>query len=89
MLAVLRSLNMCKTSASQTIPILVSMAGGHYTFGKPEHYDKFMDKYLTWLESLMKHLESIQQAQVIEWSRWAYKLVNTQCLICCIARSMA
>ena len=27
-----------------------SMAGGHYTFGKPEHYDKFMDKYLTWLE---------------------------------------
>ena len=29
----------------------VSMAGGHYTFGKPEHYDKFMDKYLTWLES--------------------------------------
>ena len=21
----------------------------------------------------MKHLESIQQAQVIEWSRWAYK----------------
>lgn len=29
----------------------VSMAGGHYTFGKPEHYNKFMDKYLTWLES--------------------------------------
>ena len=29
----------------------VSMAGGHYTFGKPEHYDKFMDKYLTWLET--------------------------------------
>ena len=28
----------------------VSMAGGHYTFGKPEHYDEFMDKYLTWLE---------------------------------------
>ena len=28
----------------------VSMAGGHYTFGKPEQYDKFMDKYLTWLE---------------------------------------
>lgn len=21
----------------------------------------------------MKHLESIQQAQVVEWSRWAYK----------------
>ena len=28
----------------------VSMAGGHYTFGKPGQYDKFMDKYLTWLE---------------------------------------
>jgi len=29
----------------------VSMAGGHYTFGAPQDYDKFMDKYLTWLES--------------------------------------
>ena len=29
----------------------VSMAGGHYTFGKPEQYDKFMDKYITWLET--------------------------------------
>lgn len=28
----------------------VSMAGGHYTFGTPSQYDKFMDKYLTWLE---------------------------------------
>lgn len=28
----------------------VSMAGGHYTFGTPQDYDKFMDKYLTWLE---------------------------------------
>ena len=28
----------------------VSMAGGHKAFGKPEHYDKFIDKYLTWLE---------------------------------------
>lgn len=28
----------------------VSMAGGHYTFGKPQDYDKFIDKYLTWLE---------------------------------------
>ena len=24
----------------------VSMAGGHYTFGKPEHYDKFMDNHI-------------------------------------------
>lgn len=29
----------------------VSMAGGHYTFGEPEQYNEFMDKYLTWLES--------------------------------------
>ena len=29
----------------------VSMAGGHYTFGKPEQYDDFMDKYLSYLES--------------------------------------
>ena len=28
----------------------VSMAGGHYTFGSPNQYDEFMDKYLTWLE---------------------------------------
>lgn len=28
----------------------VGMAGGHKAFGKPEHYDKFIDKYLTWLE---------------------------------------
>lgn len=28
----------------------VSMAGGHYTFGAPQDYDRFMDKYLTWLE---------------------------------------
>ena len=28
----------------------VSMAGGHYTFGAPQDYDKFMDKYITWLE---------------------------------------
>jgi len=29
----------------------VSMAGGHFTHGKPEQYQAFMDKYLTWLES--------------------------------------
>lgn len=28
----------------------VSMAGGHYTFGSPGKYDRFVDKYLTWLE---------------------------------------
>ena len=29
---------------------VVGLAGGHKAFGKPEQYDKFMDKYLTWLE---------------------------------------
>jgi hypothetical protein len=28
----------------------VSMAGGYETFGAPGQYDKFMDKYLNWLE---------------------------------------
>jgi hypothetical protein len=29
----------------------VGLAGGHEAFGKPEQYNKFMDKYITWLES--------------------------------------
>lgn len=29
----------------------VGLAGGHEVFGKPEQYDAFIDKYLTWLES--------------------------------------
>lgn len=29
----------------------VSMAGGHYTFGKPEQYQPFLEKYLAWLEN--------------------------------------
>ena len=29
---------------------VVGLAGGYEVFGTPEHYDKFMDKYLTWLE---------------------------------------
>jgi len=29
----------------------VSMVGGHYTFGTPNQYDEFLDKYLTWLET--------------------------------------
>lgn len=28
----------------------VGLAGGHEVFGKPEHYNAFIDKYLTWLE---------------------------------------
>ena len=29
----------------------VGLAGGYEVFGKPEQYDKFIDKYLNWLES--------------------------------------
>ena len=29
----------------------VGLAGGHTVFGAPSQYDKFMDKYITWLES--------------------------------------
>ena len=30
---------------------VVGLAGGHKAFGKPEHYELFVDKYLTWLET--------------------------------------
>ena len=48
--------SLCQFKYIQTISepndtnFVVGLAGGHYTFGKPEHYNKFMDKYLTWLE---------------------------------------
>ena len=29
----------------------VGLAGGHEVFGKPEQYDDFMNKYLSYLES--------------------------------------
>jgi len=29
----------------------VSQAGGHYSFGKPEQFNDFFNKYLAWLES--------------------------------------
>ena len=29
----------------------VGLAGGYEVFGKPEQYDAFIDKYLSWLES--------------------------------------
>ena len=29
----------------------VGLAGGHEVFGKPEQYNAFIDKYLSWLES--------------------------------------
>lgn len=30
---------------------VVGLAGGYEVFGKPEQYEEFMDKYLTWLET--------------------------------------
>ena len=30
---------------------VVGLAGGYEVFGKPEQYNAFIDKYLTWLES--------------------------------------
>lgn len=29
---------------------VVGLAGGHTVFGAPSQYDRFMDKYITWLE---------------------------------------
>ena len=30
---------------------VVGLAGGYEVFGTPEHYELFVDKYLTWLEN--------------------------------------
>ena len=30
---------------------IVGLAGGHTVFGAPSQYDKFVDKYLNWLET--------------------------------------
>ena len=36
------------------VNFVVGLAGGYEVFGTPEHYNKFMDKYLTWArESLI------------------------------------
>ena len=49
--------SLCQFKYVQTISesndsnFVVGMAGGHYTFGEPEQYNEFMDKYLAWLES--------------------------------------
>jgi len=48
--------SLCQFKYVQTIGQLnernfvVGMAGGYEVFGAPGQYDKFMDKYLTWLE---------------------------------------
>ena len=38
-------------SESNDVNFVVGLAGGYEVFGTPEHYNKFMDKYLTWLET--------------------------------------
>ena len=38
-------------SEPNDINFIVGLAGGYEVFGAPQDYDKFMDKYLTWLES--------------------------------------
>lgn len=37
-------------SEPNDINFIVGLAGGYEVFGKPEQYDAFMNKYLTWLE---------------------------------------
>ena len=37
-------------SEPNDVNFVVGLAGGHQVFGEPSQYDKFMDKYLTWLE---------------------------------------
>jgi len=37
-------------SEPNDINFIVGMAGGYEVFGAPQDYDKFMDKYLNWLE---------------------------------------
>lgn len=49
--------SLCQFKYIQTISepnernFVVGMAGGHTVFGKPCDYEKFMDKYMTWLEN--------------------------------------
>ena len=48
--------SLCQFKYVQTISesndsnFVVGMAGGYEVFGKPEQYDAFMNKYITWLE---------------------------------------
>ena len=37
-------------SEPNDVNFVVGLAGGHQVFGEPSQYDKFMDKYITWLE---------------------------------------
>ena len=38
-------------SEPNDVNFVVGLAGGYEVFGTPEQYDKFIDKYLTWLET--------------------------------------
>ncbi len=48
--------SLCQFKYIQTISepnernFVVGLAGGYEVFGEPSQYDKFIDKYLTWLE---------------------------------------
>ena len=48
--------SLCQFKYIQTISepndtnFVVGLAGGHTVFGAPSQYDKFIDKYITWLE---------------------------------------
>ena len=49
--------SLCQFKYVQTISesndsnFVVGMAGGYEVFGEPSQYDKFIDKYITWLET--------------------------------------
>ena len=37
-------------SEPNDVNFVVGLAGGHTVFGKPQDYDKFIDKYINYLE---------------------------------------
>ena len=47
----LAEINIQTISTPNDTNFKVGLAGGHEVFGKPEQYNAFIDKYLSWLES--------------------------------------
>jgi hypothetical protein len=47
----LAEINIQTISTPNDTNFKVGLAGGHEVFGKPEQYEEFLDKYLTWLET--------------------------------------
>ena len=47
----LAEINIQTISEPNDINFIVGLAGGHTVFGAPSQYDKFIDKYITWLET--------------------------------------